>query len=618
MDKERITEDGYRQEGHSKSIFDLMTDDEKKISSFYMGEYDELSADMDARADEWADIENLYTGDREESADPTSNSYVNVIMPNVEGQMATLVNSVITASVRGVGYSDQRFAHTCDLISRAILKHNKIKRVVKRVGRRYVLFGNAKLEVRWDVEALDEFGMPVIEPVSNSDLLIAKNVQGVEDIKNADFVIKVIRGKSLLWARERWGDEKADAITLGVSGNAFDENTEDEQNYDHEKTFTYLEVWTKNNPGRNLQRIEMATNGLVLSMSDPGSSFYKYAKDFPFFVTSLYPKESDMYGFGDGKALKPIQELINKIYDELLLAIKFSSQGRTYSDPHSQLDPDEFAECDPRKPLMVRNPSVAIKTERGAGINEVVFQVLEQLFGKVQEITRFSSLMTGNDPGVNMTATQAGIQMQQGIAGIDDKRSDISELTGEALVYALKLCMEFWPAAKALRVSDNQDDFEWVDARQLAKIPVMVPATEEYTRRWRKRNPKKDASEVPRFMQLQVKGEDGEEIPATKMIELDVDVSIGEGLPTNKAALYNIILSLAQIQVPDETGVPRALMSYKQARRMAEETIGLKIEDHEVPPVAANGGSQPVAKGMDNSMHIPGANVSGKQTKKVV
>ena len=82
-------------------------------------------------------------------------------------------------------------------------------------------------------------------------------------------------------------------------------------------------------------------------------------------------------------------------------------------------------------------------------------------------MTRFSVLMTGQDAG-QMTATQAGIQQTQGNTGINDKRCDIKALLEDAVIYGIGLAMEFWPDGQALRISDNEDDFAWVDTAQLA------------------------------------------------------------------------------------------------------------------------------------------------------
>ena len=246
--------------------------------------------------------------------------------------------------------------------------------------------------------------------------------------------------------------------------------------------------------------------------------------------------------------------------------------------------------------------------------------------------------MSGNDPGRQMTATQAGIQMQQGITGIDDKKTDLSKMLGDALNYSLGLCMEFWTAAKAFRVADNDDEFEWIDARQLASIPEMIPAPADYISNFKKNNPSE--KKIPQFKQLDVDDEDEEgnvsTKGATKQIELDVIVNIGEGLPNNKVALYNMVLSLSQIILPDEmTGQPKALIGFKQFKQMVETYLGIRIEESDdeqelfqrilqerdqfaqqlgQPTFAEQqkGATGPTNKPLNINPNIPGANLGGQ------
>ena len=130
------------------------------------------------------------------------------------------------------------------------------------------------------------------------------------------------------------------------------------------------------------------------------------------------------------------------------------------------------------------------------------------------------------------------------------------------------------------------DEFEWIDARQLASIPEMIPAPEDYISNYRKANPGNE--DIPQFTQLEVDSDKVDEegnpikVGATKQIELDVIVNIGEGLPNNKIALYNMVLSLSQIMLLDETtGQPRPLIGYKQFKIMVENYLGIKLSDNE-------------------------------------
>jgi hypothetical protein len=419
-----------------------------------------------------------------------------------------------------------------------------------------------------------------------------------------------VGSRSIQWAKDKFGDELADAITIGNNDPDFEYG-----DIDNDESFTYLRVWTKNNDNRNLQLLEMSLCGILLSESDASKPYYTNVFNrYPFFIAGLYKDEGDAYYFGDGKVLLPMQKIINKLYDEIILAVKFASQGRTYADPSSRLNPAEFAASDPSVVIYATNPSQTIKTERGTGINEVVFHLLQHILEKVQEATRFSALMTGNDPSKGMTATQAGIQMQQGATGIDDKKSDLSKALGDALNYSIGLCMQFWSVAKAFRIADNDEEFEWIDVRTFKNIPEMIPASQDFIAKWSGTNPK--AKEKPKYMQLET--EDGK--PATKQIELDISVNIGEGLPNNKIALYNMVLSLAQIVLIDEeTGQPRPLIGFKQFRSMVEQYLGIRVSDTDEEWQAMVQQQQQMmaqqqqqAKPINVNPNIPGANQNGQ------
>ena len=623
MDNKKIWEDQYDQDSRT-ALLDVMDKKQLERADFYMTEYNTLKAEVEPVTQEWQEIEELYHGDRDDidaKDDTCPNAFVNIILPQVEGQVAAMTEQNITANFKGVGVSDQSFARTANIIMRQVFKHNKIKQKVKRAGRRYTMFGNAAMVYGWDDEAFDGMGMPTIETPFPGHILVDGKIKNMEDYQKADFIIHVKGHMSIMWARKVYGDKIADAITMGNNDSAFDS----EASGDDDKSFTLLHIWTRNNEQGNLQRIDMSLCGVILEESDPKEPFYTYVRNqYPITFAGLYPREGQFWRFGDGKLLEPLQKLINKIFDEIVLAVRFAAQSRTFVDPVAQMNPDDY-DKDPYHPIMCKNPQTSIYSVPGKGIDVVIFNLINLLFQKAQEMTRFSALMSGNSTGEDMTATQAGIQMQQGNTGINDKRTDISAMLEDAAPYCLGLCMQFWPAAVALRVSDNEEDFEWVDARQLTAIPKMVPASAEFENEYKKRNPK--SKKKPQWMQHIM--EDG--TPATKIVALDADVSIGEGLPTNKVALYNIILSLAQMQLIDQMGQPRPLMYYEQVKTQVEDLLGIKIDNITpqamAPQVAGALGLNPQMAGMPNvpnmpaggslrpinqDANIPGANAGGQ------
>lgn len=594
-------EERFKQGETDVDIDSLMSEEEQERVAYYLKEYDRLNKAMKERMENesgWENIHKAYKGERVDSPLYGGNTRtINVIQPQIEGQLSSMTNANLVGTYRGVGFSDERFASTAGIVGDFILDQNNIRQQVKTFGRRYLQFGMAVATVTWDKDAFNGMGLPKFIMPKTSKVLVDDKVDDVVmDLQSADYIIHEVGRISLDYARNEYGDDYADAIELGNSSDDFDEKIENEE------SFTMLRIWTKNNEKRELEMFEISSNGILLKPEKEYSKpFYKHVfNKYPFFFAGMYKDESDNYYLGDGYFLMPYQKYVNKLMDNVMRAIQFSSQGRTFFDPISALDIETFVESDPAKPISVKNPNANIRTERGQGINDVVFRYLELIMQEVYKTTRFSPLMTGNSTGETMTATQAGIQMQQGQSGIDDKKKDISQCFGDLLSYSIGMCMEFWDSATAIRVADNADRFEWIDVRQFKNIPEMIPADNEYKNQVKKNNP--DA-EVPEYMQLETKTEQpvinelgeqevdeftGEPInetiskPVTKELELDIKVNIGEGLPVNKIALYNIMLQLSQLPLFDEkTGMTRPLVGFEQFRIMISDTLGINIKADE-------------------------------------
>lgn len=624
----------------AKARAEVNTPDEIILADKYTRIYENRKEELKAQHDEWKMLQDLYAAE-DEDGESTEYGFVNIVLPTIEGQVSAMTNQNVAATFRGKGYSDQKFARAAEVIFPSIFNENNIRQKLKKGIRRYGLFGNMILEVQWDADAWDGFGIPEFKALPLDSVIFDGKIKDMIDYQKGDYCIKEIP-QSIEWAEQEFGDEIAKAITLGNTDPSFDA----ELTGDDDKNFLLLVVWRRDPDNKNLQKIQMSRCGVILDISDPSEPYYKKVHNkYPFFIAGLYPKEGEFYCFGDGKLIKPVQKILSNLYHEVIVACKFSAQRRTFIDPKANVDPADM-DGDPSHPIFATNPGQFIYDQQGLGINQVVLEMINHLLQQVEKMTRFSALMTGNNTGEKMTATQAGIQQTQGVSGIDDKKADISTAFGDATIYALGLCMELWPSGKAFRITEGEDDeYEWVDIRELNNIPEMVPVDEAYKKRFRAKNT--NPEDMPQFMQLEYDeeetdaegnqmfemDEDGltpklnetsfepikkmKRTAATKQIELDIDVSIGEGLPTNKMALYNIILTLSQLTLMDErTQQPRSLLSYRQVKKMVEDYIGIKIEDYlDAPPSGQTPQPMPIQQqpgAVNMSADIPGANISGQ------
>jgi hypothetical protein len=613
-----IYEDKFEQEPDTSILNKIMTPEQKKRAEFYLNHYRTLVAEMEPRKEEYEELQKLYRADLEIDDEDDPNCFVPMINPTVEGQIQTLdIDPQVTC--KGEGYSDHQFARTGEILATWMFRKNKIRKLIKRHERRrrgYI--GTAWFKEVWDENALEGFGMPVITCPSTTKVFVDGKIKDYMRLQDADFIIEEIGSMSIMTLKQDKTREPinkdytmedvANAIALGNTELDFD----GEESGDDKDSFTLLHIWTRLNDHGNLQLIEMSKCGVIITESDPSEPYYTKVKNkYPYFVTVLYEDEGSFHGFSDGKLLKRLQILLNNLWNECVLACRHAAQTTTYIDPSAKVDPDEFAagKRDPRNPVAAKNPQNNIKESQGRGINIVVFQLINLVVQEAQRVVRFSSLKTGTSTGRDMTARQAGIEMQEAERGMDDKKADLSDTLAEVAEYGMCLMMENWSAAKAFRISEN-DDFEWIDAREMSTIPVLVPADSSYRDTWKLDREQRIASGLeqpgevkePQFMQLyddveETDPDSGEPIYEEdketgekkkklkrqyqfKQVDLDINVSIGEGLPTNKVALYNIILSLARLQVPDEaTGLPRSVLTYEKVKKMLSDLLGIDLDD---------------------------------------
>lgn len=564
----KMYEDKYTQDSAFGLVRDKVnTKEEQTRATFYINRYNQLKMEMQSSLEDWEEIEKLYRCEREKKRDSDPNSFDPIILPVIEGQTAAMSDKNVSASVKGEGFSDQKFAHTAQILVDFVYRHIKIKSKIKQGIRRYLMFGTGCFAIGWDPDALDGFGLPDWRTPQINKVFVDGKIKNILDVEKAEYIIEEIGSFSILAARKEYGDDIADAVSLGnISGDFAEEVSADDKD-----SFTKLHVWTRNNKQGNLQRLEISQCGIMLAESDPSKPFYEHVENqYPFKFFGLYPEEGKFHRFGDGKLLVRLQILLNNLWDECVIAAKYSAQAERYVDPNAGMDPDQL-DGDPSHVIEVRDPKQNIHTVQGQGINQVVFTLISLILNEVQRITRFSDLMMGSAPGREITATQTGAQMQQGGVGVADKKKDISEAISDATMYMLGLMMEFWPAGKAIRITEESDDIEWVDARHLKSVPAMVPSDTNYTAQWKALNPMKP---VPQFMQLEDKNGKGQ----TRKAEFDIQVSIGESVETSKAALLNLVISFSKMTLPDEqTGQPRALLSYQQVQRMIEDILGIKM-----------------------------------------
>ncbi len=418
----------------------------------------------------------------ESENDPASST--NIIHSNIEGQVANLMEQNISATAEAIS-GDVEHQKSVDAVLNFILKRNRMIRKIDIHERRREKYGTGILRVTFNPSALCGAGLPEIECVSNRAMYIDPCISDPYKINDARFIIEKIK-KSIYWASEQYGSEVAEKIKPN-----FDPALDGDESFEGDGEndwYCHLLVWTRE--GGHLRLVEMTGCGIILS--DSGEDFYRAGR-YPYFFTPLYFREQSIWGKGDVELLIPVQDIINDLDDQIRINARLTGNPQRLIETGSGIDLDALTnEAGLNIPVnhigAVKNleaPQLPpyIESRRNAALQY-----------ECQKVTRFSDqMMGGRQQGVK-TATEAIAITQAGNTGMMHKKLLLQETLSEVMEYALNLAAEFWTREMTFRVSGEES------------IKV---------------NPSHIDCKC-----------------------FDVSVTVGAGLPKNRAMLYSIISEL--------------------------------------------------------------------------
>ena len=586
-----------KKQGDHRSGF--MSQEEMHECDEFLGKLEMNRGEMADYYNDWDKIQEAYAMNQE-LEDNAPNSRVNIVCANIEGQIDGIIAQNIDVTCIGEGPSDKGFARWGEIGLDWTLRKNRIKRTLDRFIRRFKLFGHSWIKLGWDADAVKKFGLVELTCPPPQQMFVDQKITDPLHIQDADYIAEVML-RSRRWAEKEYG-EIAEAIHFGTSDRS--PIFAKEMTTDDEDAFWLVQRWFFSDGKLRMQ--EMSDDGVLLRDSfkkwdgkkfakkENPKPYYRYNK-YPYFLLACYYEEGKLLGFGDGRLLRPLQDMLNDLYDQIRRAAK---PNRDLFDPNSEVDLDSIDEDDGPIPCM--NPNQNHKTVQRGNVNPALFQLVENIHREVQRVIRFSELMMGQQ-GMSDTATEAAIQQQQGASSLDRTKQMLEEMLVDLCVYSLDLMMEKYGAAKFFRISEDEDKFEWIDFRKLNSVPAMVPADDAYIQQFSASHP-----EEPKPEWMALLDEQGKEV--TKSVDLDIKISIGAGLPTNKAFLYEMFEKLGSMVATGKDGVPKNVLTREEIRALAEDFLGLPLDDEELNAIPLQ---MPIPPQGSMPGAMPGANVGG-------
>lgn len=475
----------------------------------------------------------------ESEFDPASN--VNVIHPMIEGHVSLLVEQNISVRAVPTSPGDGPYAAKVTGILEFIKSRNHMQKVIERHERGREKYGTGILRVTFDMDELGGAGLPKIENVPIQNILIDPCITDVLKINEAEFIIEKIV-KSVYWAKETYGEEVASKIRENFFPFIADDVSEESKSDGENAKYEHLLIWTCE--GGRLRLVEMSGCGVILSDSeDADEGFYK-AGGYPYFFTPLYEDEGTIFGVGDIEITAPVQDIINDLDDQIRINARLTGNPQRLIETGSGIDLEALTnEAGLNIPV---NHVGAVKNLEAPQLPSYVEKRRNlALQYEVQKVSRFSDQMTGNKQTGVDTATEALALQQSGNSGIAYKKSMLQDTLSDVFSYAFKLVREFWDRDIIVRIDDEGKEFVTVSPMEFEDIDNLVPK-------------EKGGKHI-----LEAEG--------TKNAEFDITVSVGAGLPQNKAFQYNMMRELYAMKI----------ISAEELREWMNKNFGLALANQQ-------------------------------------
>lgn len=524
----------------------------------------------------WEDINKYWEGDfelPEDESDPAPNT--NITNSNVEGKTALLCDQNLAIQVDPREPGDRFFCDKVRVLADFIKERNRMYRKIEVHERRREMTGTGIFKVIWDFDKLDGQGLPDIEPLHPSRLFIDPAITDVYNIQNAQYIIEA-SNRSIYSASLEYGEDIADAImpNLDPVSNVI-VNNEEEQ-------YVHLLIWTKYKESKDsdvqLRLIEMSGCGVILSDTKKKLKDHKDKKNedlklfpnsnYPYFLTPDMYRENTIWGKASAELILPISDQIDELDDNILRNARLTGNPMALVGNNSGIDVDKITN-EPGQ-VIPTNDVNAYKWLTPPSIPAYISNKRAELMNNDRQVvTRFTDQQIGKSQSGVDTATESMALQNSGNSMIEHKKGLLQETLSEVFEYAIELALLNWDTTMVFRITgeNGEDDFTEFNPDKLNHIPVLVESDtdyrEDYKAKWEKRNPNGDfktEEDSKNYKYMQVDNE-------TRKVRYDLSVSVGAGLPNNKAYRYNIVR---------QAYADKAL-SKKEYRNYLVKNLGLNI-----------------------------------------
>jgi len=498
--------------------------------------------------------------------DPGSNT--NIILPNIESQVADLVDQPMDTMIKGEEPSDHVFALHVQHLIKWILHKNKMVFNLDRHEHHRLKFGTGVWKVWYDPNALRGRGLPIISSINPVNFFPDPKVTSCEELQEGDFVIHATH-KPLNWVkrhpmfRDRAGDLKPAEYFSFRTLTQFEGEGNNELDSIARDKVLYMECWMKDlwDDGTPYVRLVVVANNVLLYDSKEHRkkggplSFYKHGK-FPFVPIPCYFREGMLWGVGDVELLIPTQDLINDFDDQIRRNARLMGNIQKIIGIASGINPKKWTN-QPGLNVIARDPN-AWQIVQPPNIPSYIQHRRDTAFREAEIVSGRSDVVEGRRPG-SLRAAAAILALQEaGNRRANHKRLMLQTGLQQVIEILIDYIKEYFTEERAFRIiGSKDDDYIWFKGSTLKSIPRLVPKPTI--------NPETGEEE---HTLTALYGPEGKNV-LTKEAAFDIEVHIGAGLPTNKSFLYQATTELHA----------NGLVTTEEARMFLKEQLNWPVID---------------------------------------
>lgn len=517
---------------------------------------DEWNAAIFTRQDmgideEWENADNAWSGDIGDPVDdddPCSNT--NVIQPNIESMISDLVDENAEINVTGYTKADSMFVNKAKAMLKWTWDNNDMILKQDDFERNKLNLGTGLWKVSYDPD-FGINGLVIMEPEPIESIAVDPKITDYKKLQQADYIIQV-SVRSLHYLRKRFG--RRGRAVLPQSNLSFavqglnQEDAEGAAEVARNKAALF-ERFTKEEDG-TLRLVYMANDVILFDSAHAekydmsfkiSGSFYEHGM-YPYVVVPDYKRKGTIYGYGDTRFLIPIQTMINELDDQIRYNAKLMGNIQVVVGLASGININSWT---PTAGLRIpaRDPG-AFKVVQPPTMPGYIMERRNQGFKEAEIVSGRPDVVEGRSTGGADAAAAVMALQEAGNRRIKHKKKISNAAYKMLLKLVYAFCLEFYTEEQEYMTKDDKgiQHYQYFNAQDLNNIPQMEPNVDEttgYHTGWKEKS-------------------------ITKRAEFNLSLSMGQGLPNNKAFIYQSLIELKHAD----------LITREEARTILKDTLG--------------------------------------------